>query len=424
MAFTDNYLSSYRPIEDDGNDNIDSDTPRSGIATPRPDPSDKRLPGIMHSYFGQVGSSPSPTQGQPSGMLETPVLECETLILILFNQRESTIDGLLQLDVPGSVDESLSISGNDGETSPHMHEQVEMSSAQPRGLHPYPAPSISEQSSLQRLDLCEPTLGDKSESRNCLGFSSSAPTPPASRNIASGYFPSKSLTAAVLNPLSNIVTTSNVYATHFSVHADRSPAAPSTPYQACFTSSSFPSDLASYGRLKKLTDDVDLPREKSNPPTPTRALSNQTASSDASGGSDHINGNGKTSTPGTDVASASASYGSDGAPVKIARGKLTVKIGEARGLRRSKDPYVVAVFQRNELVSKGPRSEDDEDDEDNKIPMGGIPISRQGSDSGRPMAIPMKSRQSSSTSLTEHRDFKMKARKPMINPKWDTEAVL
>jgi hypothetical protein len=247
------------------------------------------------------------------------------------------------------------------------------------------------------LNLSEPTLeGDRSESRK----------------------------SSSVSFVSFFATTFNAYVIHFSTHADRSLAAPSTPNQAYFPSSSFPLDLALYGRLKKLTDDVDLSYEKSNPPTPTRALSNQTASSDTSGSSDHINGNGKTSTPGIDAAAANASNGSNGAPVKIARGKLTVKIAEARGLRRSKDPYVVAVFQRNELVSKGRRSEDDEDDEDNKSPMGGIPISRQGSDSGRPMAIPMKSRQSSSTSLTEHRDFKMKARKPITNPKWDTEAVL
>jgi hypothetical protein len=87
MAFTDRNVFLHRPIEDDGNDNFDSDTPRSGIATPRPDPSDKRLPGIMHSYFGQVGcsgSSPSPIQCRVSGMLEAPVSECETLIPILF----------------------------------------------------------------------------------------------------------------------------------------------------------------------------------------------------------------------------------------------------------------------------------------------------------------------------------------------------
>merc|ERR1712000_308789 len=56
-------------------------------------------------------------------------------------------------------------------------------------------------------------------------------------------------------------------------------------------------------------------------------------------------------------------------------------------------------------------------------PMGGIPIARSGSDSGRPMAIPMKSRQSSNTSLSDYRDFKSKGRKSMTNPKWDTEAV-
>ncbi|RAL65043.1 hypothetical protein DID88_001150 [Monilinia fructigena] len=110
------------------------------------------------------------------------------------------------------------------------------------------------------------------------------------------------------------------------------------------------------------------------------------------------------------------------------KGKLTVKINEARGLRKSLDPYVVAVFQRNELVSKGPQSEEDDADDDGSnspggIPIGGIPITRAGSDSGRPMAIPMKSRQSSNTSLSEYRDFKNKARKMFTHPKWDAEAV-
>jgi protein-serine/threonine kinase len=382
----------------------------------------------MHSYFGQVGcsgSSSSPVQGQPSGTLETPESDCETLTPVPFHQRLSTTDGLLQPDVPSSIDELVSTSGKDGEISPQLHEQAELtpsSSAQPRGLHPYPTPPVSKRPSLQKAELSEPTSeGDGSQSGKSSTISSILSF--ALRKSTSDLFPSKSLTASVLNPLSSIVTVSNVYAAHFSSPADRSPTRPSTPNQACFTSS-FSSDSISYDRLKKLTDDAGPPREKSNPPTPTRALSNQTASSDASGGSDHVNGNGKTSAPSVDVAAANASHGLSGAPVKVARGKLTVKIAEARGLRRSKDPYVVAVFQRNELVSKGPRSEDDEDDEDAKIPMGGIPISRQGSDSGRPMAIPMKSRQSSNTSLTDHRDFKMKARKLMTNPKWDTEAAL
>ncbi|KAK8901008.1 hypothetical protein QC760_010464 [Botrytis cinerea] len=174
---------------------------------------------------------------------------------------------------------------------------------------------------------------------------------------------------------------------------------------------------------------------QSIPSTPTRALSNQTSKSDQSvmsTNSEHVAQNGKSGaserpavTPRTDS--------SMGGTVVPPKGKLTVKINEARGLRRSVDPYVVAVFQRNELVSKGPQSEEDDEDDGNShspggipiggIPIGGIPITRSGSDSGRSMAIPMKSRQSSNTSLSEYRDFKNKGRKMFTHPKWDAEAV-
>jgi len=162
---------------------------------------------------------------------------------------------------------------------------------------------------------------------------------------------------------------------------------------------------------------------QSIPPTPTRALSNQTVKSDASGGSDRTNGQAAKANVETIPGAASLSPPT-GAPAPAPKGKLTVKIAEARGLRKSRDPYVVAVFQRNELVSKGPLPSDiDENEDPTSSPMGGIPIARSGSDSGRPMAIPMKSRQSSNTSLSDYRDFKSKGRKSMTNPKWDTEAV-
>jgi len=166
---------------------------------------------------------------------------------------------------------------------------------------------------------------------------------------------------------------------------------------------------------------------QSIPPTPTRALSSTTARSDGSGGSDHAtekNGKQNGSEPRPAFISIPSTLSSTGASAPAARGKLTVKIVEARGLKKSKDPYVVAVFQRNELVSKGPRPEFViENDGPAHIPYGGIPISRSGSDSGRPMAIPMRSRQSSNTSLSDYRDFKAKPRVSMTNPRWDTEAV-
>ena len=53
--------------------------------------------------------------------------------------------------------------------------------------------------------------------------------------------------------------------------------------------------------------------------------------------------------------------------------------------------------------------------------MGGVPIQRSGSDMGRSIAIPMKSRQSSTTSLDDHKDFKNGR---VTNPRWDHVAVL
>ena len=86
------------------------------------------------------------------------------------------------------------------------------------------------------------------------------------------------------------------------------------------------------------------------------------------------------------------------------------------------------------MSPRGPRDDELEENDESgtSTPMGmgmgmgigGIPITRSGSDSGRPMAIPMKSRQSSNTSLSDYRDFKVKGRRSFTNPKWDTEAVL
>jgi serine/threonine protein kinase SCH9 len=425
MALADYNNPNSRTNEDDGIDHIDSDTPRSGVATPRPDPSDKRLPGIMHSYFHQVGSgsSTSPT----SGPLETPAMGSEAETPFPFHRRETPTVGLLLLEASDSRNDSGCAYGDDVEPSlllPHeQSETSQISSAQPRGLHPYPTPPVSKPPSLQKLKLND----SSSEFEGVDKRRGSVPsTSFAHRKTISDSFPSKARRASMLYPLSAVLTASNVHVTQFSTPPDHFPATtPTSPARSRNTS--FTDRSFSYDRLKnlKLTDDAGFPRKKSHPPTPTRALSNQTANSDVSSGSDTATTRpAPTSALTADATAASTSNGAGGAPVKFPRGKLTIKIVEAKGLRRCKDPYVVAVFQRNELVSRGPRSDYEEEDEEMKSPVGGIPMSRNGSESGRPMAIPMKSRQSSSTSLTDFRDFKMKGRKSMTNPKWDTEAVL
>lgn len=428
MAGTDLSYTNRAP-EDDGHDHIDSDTPQSGVATPVPDLSDKRLPGITHSYFGQVGTGSSTNPA--SVPLETPAIG-SVFVDPLPRQREVTADDVQSSEPSHSYDESDSPSDDDDDEAPPLlpHERAEVSqpSAQPMlsGSHPYPTPPISTPPSLHRLKMSDSSSEGEGHDGDGRGRSVS----PSHHDHMSESFPTKARRSSMLNPLSNILTPSNVHAAHFS-----------NPSEPCTTSSPSPSspthsrvasglsvDSPSYDRLKKLTDDAGQPREKSQPGTPTRALSNsnQPAKADlepAKLEEEKLAEDDKTVT--AVEAGDEASGGSNGATVVAPRGKLTVKIIEARGLRKARDPYVVATFQRNELVSKGPRDEEveEEDEAEAKNPTGGIPILRTASESGRAMAIPMKSRQSSSSS-NDYRDVRTHAVKALSNPKWDTEAAL
>jgi len=159
---------------------------------------------------------------------------------------------------------------------------------------------------------------------------------------------------------------------------------------------------------------------QSGPPTPTRALSAAQPSQSEERTSSKRSSNETVPPSGTQTPRS----GTTGAQVPAARGKLTIKIVEAKGLRRAKDPYVVAVFQKTELISGGPHSVEEEEDVNLPPPsFGGIPIQRQGSDSGRPaMSIPMRSRQSSNTSISDYNTFRNRSRRSFTSPKWDAEA--
>jgi protein-serine/threonine kinase len=161
---------------------------------------------------------------------------------------------------------------------------------------------------------------------------------------------------------------------------------------------------------------------QSGPPTPTRALSTANSQSD---GRDTPSGSSGSGNDGAET-SGTVTPKNSGTDVPTAKGKLTIKIIEARGIRRSRDPYVVAVFQRSELISGGPHAiEDEEQVVGTPSGLGSIPMKRQVSDSGRPMAIPMRSRQSSNTSISDHNTFRNRTLKTLFSsPKWDAEAVL
>ncbi|KAI9786639.1 MAG: Serine/threonine-protein kinase [Geoglossum umbratile] len=128
--------------------------------------------------------------------------------------------------------------------------------------------------------------------------------------------------------------------------------------------------------------------------------------------------------PGGPVGTIAATAPGSGAAVGPPKGKLTVRIIEARGLRPSQDPYVVCVFEWNEYISKGPRRRetDLEQDEGNRVRDDSAGVRIGAGDMGRRIAIPMKSRQSSNTSLSDHKEFNRDG-KTTSNPKWEQEAV-
>ncbi|ORY57534.1 kinase-like domain-containing protein [Pseudomassariella vexata] len=409
--------------DEDGTDQIGYDTPRSGVATPQPDLTDKRLPGIM-SFFGQVGSTSlnSLFRSFPSTRAPETELSCPTP-----PQEEKEADTLPQ-QLPGpdavslskdSTTEGLPLLPHERITPPTEAEPSQHTTPQ---LNPYPTPPCSHPPSERGLKLSdasgdgvEPAAGD---------VVGSVPSSKHRKSI-SDLAQMKSRRASVASPLSSIVTASSVLASHLSNPTGRTASTtPSSPSGTHSPSGDVFSKSASIDRLKKLTH---VGTQKSGPPTPTRALSAgqpsqvEPKSSTASVSSPSKNGDTFEGTSGRQIPVASQTGGAQ-APVQ--RGKLTIKILEARGLRKSRDPYCVAVFQRSELISPGPRTFED-DDELNlpPVPMGGIPIQRQGSDAGRPMAIPMRSRQSSNTSITDYTTFRNRTRKSFTSPKWDAEAV-
>lgn len=105
------------------------------------------------------------------------------------------------------------------------------------------------------------------------------------------------------------------------------------------------------------------------------------------------------------------------ADVTPQKGKLSVAISEGRNLRPSVDPYVVCQFQWAEYISDGPRSE--------SPPNSRSPLAMQRTDSetGKPMAIPMRSRQSSNNG-TSSDPRENGSLKEVSNPKWEHEAIL
>ena len=426
--------------DDDTHDQIGSlsATP-SGVATPRPDLSDKRLPGIMHGYFGQVGTT---SYTSPSDVdrcaLATPALE-QSITSHVPEHHRSTEGAIMTLPTAPSTPTQCVQDGDDRTVqfvAPALLNapQVGSVATMPQNCA-YPTPPVSSPPSVHTENdggICAGT-----EARSVEGGLASSSM--LGRQLsATDLFPLRTRRhTAGLKSLSAIMTESTVHAAHISNPTSaRSSTTPSTPTHEHLPTSALTS-LTSHLEQTKLTENVALsPRQKNTPPLTPRALSTDGSDTSAKANAStsnpmqsppddsHLSGQqqGVTKPDGSGTLAVPA----NSPPVGPPKGKLSVRIMQARGLRPSYDPYVVCVFEWNEYISKGPKRDDSDMEKDESKgkdeAFKAVPIRRSGSDMGRSMAIPMKSRQSSTTSLSDQKNFK--SGRQVTDPRWEHEVVL
>lgn len=431
--------------DEETHDHIGStSTTPSGIATPNPNPADKRLPGIIHSYFGQVGAR-SFTSPRHQELFELPSPAADATGAAHTSVEMCGIPPGALPTAPNSPNLEQDVEGHGNPAPLHQRSETSNLLAHDAGslAPPYLTPPASSPASLRGKDLdsnydcgeLPSGIGDSKDatpfSRREDNFSRSRPSMKRNRS-GNDVVPLRVYRrSSGLTPLSNVMSCSSVHAAHLSNPATpQSSTTPNTPTRHLSSVSAL-SSLTSLIELVKLTDGVAaLPLIKNTPPLTPRALSN-----------DGIENSKKLpppiSTPQFEDPSSSIDRGnaattnastvlSTTAPVGPPKGKLSVKIIEARGLRPSHDPFVVCVFEWNESIARGPKPEEAAVDKDEgrgkEDLLGGVPIKRSGSDMGRSMAIPMKSRQSSTTSLSDHKNFKNG--RQLTDPRWDHDAVL
>jgi hypothetical protein len=386
-------IRSQRGSDETDHDQIgsNSSTP-PGAHTPRPDLVDKRLPGILNSYFGQVRDS-FRTRPKSATSLSTSVPSTST------NTDDESKRNHMSLD-------PKSVTGNLLPTAPASPSEGELE-AQTLPLHPrtsqlessipYPTPPPSSQSSIHR-----PSRGESSEKQT-----QSIQDNPKGPDSAPERLRRHTFTTA--SPLFNVTVAPTVTASHFSNPAtELSASNTSCPLIAQLSASRRPSASSSNKESSGLTQGVSTPPQLQSTPSQTPPQTPRTRSQE---------GKRRGTGPGTGTATPNKSGGLSGATIGPVLGKLAVEISEGRGLRTSLDPYVVCQFQCAEYISEGPKNTD------TGVSLGrgpgGIAISRNQSDRGLVQAIPMRSRQSSRTGRDMAGSFH-----ETTDPKWEHNAVL
>ncbi|GAD94695.1 hypothetical protein AN4238.2 [Paecilomyces variotii No. 5] len=416
--------------DDDNQDQIGSSgTPSPGISTPQPDPSDKRQPSIMHTYLSQVGGSsgytPSTRKARSSISLTPASVESIQLnaqLAQMVQRTEGDVSGGNTLpSVPPVMAERDQLFDAKPSTLPDGGQQQQSAKEEP--------PEISRPTSLPTPPLSSSCSFLQKDHEDVEGR---GPSPDKGLNSVystlKGYLSSSNGSSEPLSrgptcqPMSNI-SDDPVLATHFASPSPHDPSeidmdVPLLEHERPHISKT------SENHAKLIENAANESRLKNTPPLTPRANSNENEQSqkqteiptsvpsdqqavDTTDPSEELTDKLNDAFPSPDSASQD-----DGPPVGSIKGKLHVKIAEARGLRPSTDPYVVCVFEWNEYISKGAQSPDDEETKKAQ--------KEAEHDAGRPMAIPMKSRQSSNNSSLDSHE---RGRTQVTDPRWNHEAV-
>ncbi|KAL4761638.1 serine/threonine protein kinase SCH9 [Aspergillus foveolatus] len=419
--------------DDDNHDQIGSSTPSpSGIATPQPNPADRRLPSIMHNYF-QVGSSsavmlrslktrfslsdPSPSSADTmqSGSLANGTRDAQTS-----GHTSSSLGSFVMMERDEARLESPT-------TPPDNEAKTQEISQESRPPAALPTPPCSSACSLLQKESEESDAGPDKGMGSIFNTLKNYLSP--SRSVSCSDSQARRHTS---HPVSSI-SDDPVLASHFF-----NPSLSQTPDSLCLVEAPLldhekPRVSASSENAAKLTANVSNPSHlKNTPPHTPRAMSDEDLQSNGKAPASPPRSSNPTQSP-RDEPSDSAdeitgklnevfpssmdtsSPTSSGPPVASLKGKLHVKISEGKGLQPGFDPYVVCVFEWNEVISKSVQDEEQE-----SLKRQQKELEQSALDSGRPMAIPM-NRQSSHNNTLESTDHRGHA--PITDPHWNHEAV-
>jgi hypothetical protein len=330
-----------------------SSTP-PGAVTPRPDLTDKRLPGIAHSYLGQVG-------------------DLSNSLLKLHYSESSTTSSP---NTPGGKNKRTTMAAQAGLIEPQTgvvlkkrkKKQSSCSSeysSQTRG---------SADLQLSDTDLCEPanlhidSMAEKVEERS---------------------------SSCVVSSMNNTDTLHELESQEQGLPAQSLSIRPTLLRILSYCSLSFT------GQNVQLTGKPSAISQSTPPQTPrTQSQAEPTPS-------------------GADTPRSSTKIQTEGTTLGPVLGKLSVLISEGRGLRPSVNPYVVCEFQLSQYISDGPAKDSGSDSKKPSYSNGASATAQAVMAGGRkPMAIPMRSRQSSRSG----RDTS--AEQEVVNPKWNHRALL